>query len=163
MNQASKNGSSLCSDAFAESTKAAQGRRKRCREGGQNITRSRFVSRKVLRQHWQRHSRLVAMPSSIARRTRKWKRKRATRTGKTDKFLHKPLRSQDVLDVHSKIGALSSKLDLLYFVFVIVFVIVSVYRDSWIETDVETVQHASCNANDERNRASVVLDQLSNF
>ena len=37
------------------------------------------------------------------------------------------------------------------------------FLDIWIETDVATVQHASCNANDWRNRAGVVLDQLSNF
>ena len=35
--------------------------------------------------------------------------------------------------------------------------------DFWIETDVETVQDASRNANDLRNRAGVGLDQLSNF
>ena len=43
-----------------------------------NIARSRCFPRKVLGQHWQRHSRLVAMPPSIARRTGNWKWKSTT-------------------------------------------------------------------------------------
>ena len=40
--------------------------------------------------------------------------------------------------------------------------LVSGFMDLWIETDVEAVEHALCNANDLRNRVSVVLDLFLN-
>ena len=63
--------SSLCTHALAESTEVASRTQKRVSRKRTNSTGSRFVLRKTLRQFSKRPRKLVAMPPTNARRTRR--------------------------------------------------------------------------------------------